>query len=190
MEERENELKQIAEETEREQEANYHTSKETIDNHIDVNKTETENISTKKAFPQKKKYLLIGLTGLVIAVIIAVPIYLNATFFDRLVSDMMDHHPYAFNERTSDYLKIDTNPFDKNIDDMTTDELIIMSIQEEDTLEAIEYVNEKLGFSSSVYDDMLHTSALMGRQRESNKKYTVSWSYHPDDGLEVKYEKN
>ena len=40
MEERENELKQIAEETEREQEANYHTSKETIDNHIDVNKTE------------------------------------------------------------------------------------------------------------------------------------------------------
>ena len=29
----------------------------------------------------------------------------------------------------------------------------------------------------------------MGRQSEENEKYRVKWSYHPDDGLEVTYEK-
>ena len=46
-----------------------------------------------------------------------------------------------------------------------------------------------LGFSDSLYQDMLNTSAIMGRQSEENEKYRVKWSYHPDDGLEVTYEK-
>lgn len=37
---------------------------------------------------------------------------------------------------------------------------------------------------------MLETSARMGRQREENDKYRVTWTYHPDEGLEVTYEKN
>ena len=44
-------------------------------------------------------------------------------------------------------------------------------------------------FSDSLYQDMLNTSAIMGRQSEENEKYRVKWSYHPDDGLEVTYEK-
>jgi len=50
-------------------------------------------------------------------------------------------------------------------------------------------MNTKLGFSDAVYRKMLQTSALMGRQSEENSKYRVSWTYHPDSGLEVMYEK-
>ena len=35
---------------------------------------------------------------------------------------------------------------------------------------------------------MMKTTALMGRQEEETKKYRVSWTYHPDRGLEVTYE--
>ena len=52
------------------------------------------------------------------------------------------------------------------------------------------HVKRALGFSDSLYQDMLNTSAIMGRQSEENEKYRVKWSYHPDDGLEVTYEKN
>ena len=58
---------------------------------------------------------------------------------------------------------------------------------QEDALKAIQYANEELGFSGSVYSQMLKTSALMGRQSEENSKYKVSWTYHPDEGLEVTY---
>ncbi len=53
---------------------------------------------------------------------------------------------------------------------------------------AIESINSQLGFSGALYQKMLNTSALDGRQTESNDKYTVSWKYHPDHGLEVTYE--
>ena len=141
---------------------------------------------------KKKLTLLIGAAALLLAVIIAIPIYLNATVFDRVVSDMLKEYPFANNARGRDgsYMKIDTNPDDKDIDDMTTLELMLYSSTSEDSLDAIEYVNERLGFSGAVFDDMLNTTALMGRQRQSNRKYTVSWTYHPDRGLEVTYEKN
>ena len=60
---------------------------------------------------------------------------------------------------------------------------------EEDALEAIQYVNEKLGFNGALYDEMLETNASMGRQSEENNKYKVTWTYHPDEGLEVTYQK-
>ncbi len=58
----------------------------------------------------------------------------------------------------------------------------------ENTLKAIKYANEELGFSGALYDKMLNTNSLMGRQTEENKKYKVSWTYHPSNGLEVTYE--
>ena len=36
---------------------------------------------------------------------------------------------------------------------------------------------------------MMKTTALMGRQSAETDKYKVSWTYHPDNGLEVTYEK-
>ncbi len=59
----------------------------------------------------------------------------------------------------------------------------------ENTLKAIQYANSEFGFSETVYSQMLHTNALMGRQTAETRKYRVSWTYNADDGLVVTYEK-
>lgn len=99
---------------------------------------------------------------------------------------MLTEYKFADNSRASDdsYMKIDTNP-----DNIESDSMLYNTRVEEDSLSAIKFVNEKLGFSSALYQKMLSTTALMGRQEQENEKYIVSWSYHPDKGLEVMYEK-
>ena len=47
-----------------------------------------------------------------------------------------------------------------------------------------------LGLPDSLYDEMCETNALMGRQTESYEYYDVSWSYHPDNGLDVIFKYN
>ena len=77
------------------------------------------------------------------------------------------------------YLTIDTNPYD--IDNK--------GIAYYDACVAIQDVNKALGLPESLYNDMMHTSGSDGRQSEDFKKITVSWKYHPDNGLEVTYKK-
>ncbi len=83
------------------------------------------------------------------------------------------------------YMKIDTNPRDKDGDDLTWSdyESFVLPANEK-----IEEINTKLGFSSALYAKMNETTWSQGRQTDSNDKYTVSWTYHPDKGLEVMYE--
>ena len=76
------------------------------------------------------------------------------------------------------WMKIDTNPYD--IEDSNNSEAVLK----------IKSINSDLGFSSYVYEEMLETRALDGRQSESNSKYSISWSYHPDKGMEVLYKIN
>lgn len=136
--------------------------------------------------PKGKKIVLISIALLVIISAIAVPYYLNSTFFHRLASDVAKNCPGAHCYFGKDYFAIDTNP--KDVDSSSMELMDIMV--HKDSIEAIEYVNNKLGFPSWLYDDMLDTTALMGKQSESFGKYTVSWSYHPNKGLEVKYVRN
>lgn len=75
-------------------------------------------------------------------------------------------------------LTVDTNPDDK-------DEYIEM-----DAYYAVEKINKDLGFPESVYERMNTTSALDGRQEYDIEEYTVSWKYHPDNGMEIIYEVN
>lgn len=144
------------------------------------------------ATPKSKIAFFSGVVVILLIVAIAIPVYLNATFFQRLSGEVCNKFTYVTPARASDgsYLKLDTNMNDKDEDDMTMSEYSMYVKQAKATLEAVQYINEKLGFSKSVYDDMLNTTSLMGKQQESNRKYTVSWTYHPDRGLEVKYEKN
>lgn len=74
------------------------------------------------------------------------------------------------------FLEIDTNPYD--IDDYF----------DMDAYTAIENVNEALGLPESVLSKMNATRALDGRQSHTGDGIEVSWSYHPDNGLEVLYE--
>lgn len=78
------------------------------------------------------------------------------------------------------YLSIDTNPYD--LKDNTTNKAIgLMHVRE---------ANESLGLPDWLYEEIVSTRAIDGRQKETFDKVTVTWSYHPDHGLEVIYRKN
>lgn len=141
-----------------------------------------------KSWSVKKKLMLGGMLLVVIAAVVIIVTLVRGSAFDRLVSDMLQEYPYANNARAQDgsYLKIDTNPNDKDTDNFLKIDLNIQN----DSLKGIQLVNKGLGFSDALYSKMLKTTALMGRQTEENDKYRVSWTYHPGKGLEVMYEKN
>ncbi len=51
-------------------------------------------------------------------------------------------------------------------------------------LDIITIVNS-LGLPDSLTDEMSATNSLMGRQEEVFDNINVSWSYHPDNGLDA-----
>lgn len=82
---------------------------------------------------------------------------------------------YADLAADGSYLSIDTNPYD------IEDEF------DSDAWYAIQDVNDYLGLPDSVDELMQSTNALSGRQTQSYNGVTVTWTYHPDNGLEVMY---
>lgn len=75
------------------------------------------------------------------------------------------------------YLSIDTNPY--NIEDYVDSKAVTL----------IGDVNDALELPDYLMNEMLHTTAMMGRQTENfeSQGISVSWSYHPDNGLQVTY---
>lgn len=51
-------------------------------------------------------------------------------------------------------------------------------------------VLDELGFESAVRRRMGETRALDGRQTAENADFRVSWTFHPNDGLQVLFENN
>lgn len=47
-----------------------------------------------------------------------------------------------------------------------------------------------LNLPDSLRNEMAHTTALMGVQEETFSHYTVRWTYHPDNGLDVIFKLN
>ena len=74
------------------------------------------------------------------------------------------------------YLSIDTNPLD--LDDFSSTTAWKM----------VKDANTELGLPSSVTTKMSETRAMDGRQSETYNGVKVSWTYHPDQGLQVLYE--
>ena len=83
---------------------------------------------------------------------------------------------FATLARDESFLSIDTNP--KDIEDYT----------DEDALAAILAVNLSLDLPDSVIVKMSSTRAIDGIQSAEYDGVEVSWSYHPNNGLEVIYE--
>lgn len=77
-------------------------------------------------------------------------------------------------------LELDTNPFD--IDDG--------SIYDASRLLLIKTINKELNLPESLNKKMENTRALDGRQTDIYGVLEISWTYHPDQGLEVVYAKN
>ena len=63
------------------------------------------------------------------------------------------------------------------------------SLSQDSALNEIQKFNKFFGLPDWIYQEMLKTRAIDGRQLEEFDKVTVSWSYHPDYGLEVIHRK-
>ena len=81
----------------------------------------------------------------------------------------------------STYLEIDTNPYDYDGDSSAAKTYLTAATT------AIRSIHSKLSVPSYVYDDMLETRAMDGTQHYYGTKVNISWTYHPDQGLEVRY---
>ncbi len=93
------------------------------------------------------------------------------------VYNELDNSYYCSVGSDGSYLEIDTNPLD--LDDGSTYTGVSL----------VKQANDLLGLPSSVYTKMSNTNALSGTQTYSANKLEISWTYHPDNGLEVIYER-
>ena len=94
------------------------------------------------------------------------------TAYDTLYEEFGSNSCYTLGSDKS-YLQVDTNPYD--IDDYynATNAQILKS--------AI----TALKLPDYIYQRMLKTTALRGRQEVTVNGINVSWTYHPDKGLEA-----
>lgn len=75
------------------------------------------------------------------------------------------------------YLKFDTNPSDEEDGGYT------------DVWKEIAEANKMFGLPESINERMKTTNSMDGKVTETVDGIKVTWSYHPDRGLEVMYEK-
>ena len=76
-------------------------------------------------------------------------------------------------------LTIDSNPTDNKY-----------SGDDEDAVRAMVMVNAFLELPSSLNDKISSTRALDGMQSQDCGDYTVTWNYHPNNGMKIIYEVN
>ena len=130
---------------------------------------------------KKKKMLpvIIGIFAVIVVVVIAVvSISGSGVNFEKVYNKYGVNVSGVTLSADKNSITLDTNPYD--IDDYTSSE----------TFAALKLINNALGLPDSLYSKMMETSALDGRVSDEYNGITVSWKYHPDNGLEVIYEKN
>lgn len=145
--------------------------------------------------PNKKKK--IAVIGIVIAIAIVIVLLIakssgtvngilsiSTINFSEKYSYMADE-PYCTIASDGSYIELDSNPYDYDNDSY----LYIISDYTSEVVNAVEQINSDLGFTQALSQKMNQTNALQGKQFEENNKYKVTWTYHPDKGLNVIYEK-
>ena len=141
------------------------------------------NAGFQKMDAKKKKTFFTAAAAIAVIVVIFIAVAGSGTKGPDF-NDIYDKYcspTWASVGSDGSYLSIDTNPFDWDDDGI--------AFSEANT--AIKKVNNALGLPDSLYSDMGETSALDGKQSEtfSEQGITVTWKYHPDNGLEVTYKK-
>lgn len=146
------------------------------------------NAGVQKTNAKKKKTpLIIGIAVAVVAVVIAViALGGGGKDFNDLYPGL-DDESWCSIASDGSYMKIDTNPYNEDSDDLTWSDYENYVIPANDM---IEQINKDLGFSDALMEKMNSTTWSQGQQTDSNEKYKVTWTYHPDKGLEVMYELN
>ena len=102
----------------------------------------------------------------------------NNTSFKKKFADIENNVGVEIADDDS-YIRLDTNPND--IDNGT--------LYASNVLDDIHKVNKELGFPESLNKKLENTTSLDGTQTQENQNFKASWSYHPDKGLEIMYEK-
>ncbi len=105
----------------------------------------------------------------------------STTLYDAYYGNNCSY-PYA--TYGGSYIKIDTNPYDYDSDESGATQYSSTALAK------IIGINNTLGFPSYVYQEMVSTRALDGTQSYHGTRFSASWKYHPDSGLEVIYKSN
>lgn len=97
--------------------------------------------------------------------------------FNKLYEELGSPY-YCSIAKDGSYLSVDTNWLDRD-----------------DYFDSTAYsglctIVELLGLPDSLIEEMNHTSARDGRQTETYQYVTVTWKYHPDQGLEATFKLN
>lgn len=134
----------------------------------------------------KKKMLFVILAA---AVVVGIGLFFclsggNRKDFRDMYGDL-ESNAWCSIAADGSYLKLDTNPYNVDDEDQGLYFHMTYSFPAND---AIERINKELGFSDALMEKMNTTTWSQGRQNESNDKYSVTWTYHPDKGMEVLYE--
>lgn len=130
----------------------------------------------EKVIRLSKKKIVLAVVGLLVVIVTIIAVASGSGVDLKEVYDTIGaNSTYCKVAGDGSYLEIDTNPYD--IDDYFS-------------YEAVQYIrsaNEELGFTEALYTRMMNTRALDGTLEEENDKIRVTWTYHPDNGLEAVY---
>lgn len=102
------------------------------------------------------------------------PITLSSVYYDNDCES-----PYA--TLGASYITIDTNPYNYDSDSSSSTKYASAALSK------IQALNSDFGFPDYVYQDMISTRALDGKQSYTGSRFSAQWTYHPDNGLEVRY---
>ena len=130
---------------------------------------------------KKKGAMIASIIVLVISLIISIA-WMSAEFGKEDFNDKysyLGYNTWCYISEDGETMTIDSNPYDE-------DDYYEFGISDS-AYEYVKQINTELGFDSSVYDDMMETCWNDGTQYRYAGDYTVSWTYHPDKGLEVTY---
>ncbi len=130
---------------------------------------------------KKKGAMIASIVVVVISLIISIA-WMSVVFGREDFNDKYSHISYeswCYISSDGETMTIDSNPYNEEY--YYTEEVSGQAYT------YVQIINSELGFSSTVYDEMMETSWNDGTQYRYADGYSVSWTYHPDQGLEVTY---
>lgn len=149
-----------------------------------VNKIlENLNNDTKKK-PSNKIFKLLIIVGFIVAIIIIVTLMITnkgvnlKKVYSKVLEENSAYSKFINIASDNSYIEIDTNPNDS--DDYYSAE----------AWELVKKMNQELGFPESLDNKMAHTRSMDGKQSDKVNDIEVTWTYHPDNGLEIQYTKS
>jgi len=145
-----------------------------------LEKTMKKLNSFAELLPAKKAKAAIGAAILLVAIFVLIICLNGQVNFRRAYNKIGGESRYGTWVKVGSdgkSLIIDTNPND------------VEEFYDEDALVAVRKMNSALGLPDSLLSTMTDTCALDGRQTKTYDKITVSWTYHPNRGLKIIYEK-